>query len=67
VMGVRTLAVYGLPLGLMGAGFLIERVGYPLMITVSAAVGLLFTGLIALRWRAGMWQRDRLRLRPEGR
>jgi MFS family permease len=67
VMGVRTLAVYGLPLGLMGAGFLIERVGYPLTITVSAAVGLLFTGLIALRWRAGMWQRDSLRLRPEGR
>ena len=29
VMGVRTLAVYGLPLGLMAAGVLIERIGYP--------------------------------------
>ena len=54
VMGVRTLAVYGLPLGLMGAGVLIEWIGYPMTITVSAALGLVFTVLIALRWRT-MW------------
>jgi MFS family permease len=57
VMGVRTLAVYGLPVGLMAAGFLIERIGYPLTITVSAALGLLFTVLIAIRWRAAVWRR----------
>jgi len=57
VMGVRTLAVHGLPLGLMGSGFLIERLGYPLTITVSAATGLLFTVLIAVRWRAAVWRR----------
>jgi MFS family permease len=57
VMGVRTLAVYGLPLGLMGSGFLIERLGYPLTISVSAATGLLFTVLIAIRWRAAVWRR----------
>ncbi|HTO10709.1 MAG TPA: MFS transporter [Candidatus Binatia bacterium] len=57
VMGVRTLAVYGLPIGLMAAGFLIERIGYPLTITVSAALGLLFTVLIAVRWRAAVWRR----------
>ena len=34
VMGVRTLAVYGLPLGLMASGALIERIGYPLTITI---------------------------------
>lgn len=56
VMGVRTLAVYGLPLGLMGSGFLIERIGYPLTITVSATVGLAFTLVIGLKWRARMWQ-----------
>lgn len=58
VMGVRTLAVYGLPVGLTAAGFLIERIGYPLTISVSAAAGLLGTVLIAARWRASVW-RDR--------
>jgi len=58
VMGVRTLAVYGLPVGLMASGVLIERLGYPLTITVSAAVGLLVTVLIAIRWRAAVWTRS---------
>jgi len=57
VMGVRTLAVYGLPIGLMASGFVIERIGYPLTISLSAAFGLLFTILIGLRWRASIWTR----------
>jgi MFS family permease len=57
VMGVRQLAVYGLPLGLMAAGVLIERIGYPLTITGLAAAGLLGTVLIAVRWRASVWRR----------
>jgi hypothetical protein len=60
VMGVRTLAVYGMPLGLVAAGALIERIGYPLTISTAAAAGLVFTGLIGLRWRARLWQRERL-------
>lgn len=56
VMGVRTLAVYGLPLGLMGSGVLIERIGYPLTVTVSATLGLATTVAIGLKWRSGMWQ-----------
>lgn len=56
VMGVRTLAVYGMPLGLMGSGVLIERIGYPLTIGVFCAVGLVFTLLIGIRWRASMWR-----------
>lgn len=60
VMGVRTLAVYGLPLGLMASGALIDRIGYPFTISASAAVGLLFTLLIGLKWRASMWQRGRV-------
>jgi Na+/melibiose symporter-like transporter len=63
VMGVRMLAVYGLPLGLLASGFLIERIGYPLTITASSAIGLLFTVLIGIRWRGSMWQR---RPRPSG-
>src|SRR5688572_6657444 len=51
VMGVRTLAVYGMPLGLLGSGFLIERVGFPLTVSISCALGILCTLLIAVRWR----------------
>jgi hypothetical protein len=55
VMGVRMLAVYGLPLGLIGSGALIDRIGYPLTISTLSVVGLVFTLLIGIRWRASMW------------
>jgi MFS family permease len=61
VMGVRMLAVYGMPLGLIASGFLIERVGFPLTIGGAAGLGLLFTGLIGIKWRASLWQRERQR------
>jgi hypothetical protein len=57
VMGVRALAVYGLPVGLMISGALVERIGYMLTVSAFSAVGLVFTLLIGLRWRASMWQR----------
>ena len=59
-MGVRMLAVYGMPLGLIASGALIERIGYPLTISAMAAVGLVFTLLIGIRWRTSMWQRGPL-------
>ncbi|HEV2057047.1 MAG TPA: MFS transporter [Methylomirabilota bacterium] len=55
VMGVRMLAVYGLPLGLMASGALIDLIGYPLTISALSVVGLAFTLLIGIRWRASMW------------
>ncbi|MBI2202486.1 MAG: MFS transporter [Candidatus Rokubacteria bacterium] len=55
VMGVRSLAVYGLPIGLVVAGALIERMGYPVAITLSSLFGLLFTAVIALKWRESVW------------
>lgn len=57
VMGVRMLAVYGLPLGLMASGALIDRIGYAPTIAALAAVGLLFTLLAGITWRASLWQR----------
>ncbi|HWN03487.1 MAG TPA: MFS transporter [Candidatus Dormibacteraeota bacterium] len=59
VMGVRSLCVYGLPIGLIASGALIERIGYPLTVTALAAVGLAFTVLIGIKWRAAMWRRAR--------
>ena len=57
VMGVRMLAVYGLPVGLVAFGLLIDRIGYPATITVAAAIGLICTVLIGARWRASIWAR----------
>jgi hypothetical protein len=59
VMGARMLAVYSLPLGLLVFGVLIERVGYPLTVTLGVAVGLTFTALIAARWRQSLWRDGR--------
>ena len=56
VMGARTLAVYGLPLGLMGAGVLIQQIGYPATVTVLCATGLALTLVIGVRWRATLWR-----------
>ncbi|MGE0725750.1 MAG: MFS transporter [Alphaproteobacteria bacterium] len=55
VMGLRMLAVYGMPLGLLAAGPLIERIGFAAMATLYGSVGLALTILIALRWRAHLW------------
>jgi MFS family permease len=55
VMGVRTLAVYGLPLGLMASGALIDWVGFPVTATLYCLAGLVFTSLIGTRWRAHLW------------
>jgi hypothetical protein len=49
------LAVYGMPLGLMASGVLIDLIGFPQTITVSAVVGLVFTLLIGVKWRASLW------------
>src|SRR5262249_54429559 len=46
VMGVRTLAVYGLPVSLILAGVLIERLGFPATNTLFAPVRVGGTGWI---------------------
>jgi predicted MFS family arabinose efflux permease len=58
VMGVRMLAIYGLPLGLLAAGALIERFGFTATATGYCIVGLLMTGAIAARWRSALWPKD---------
>lgn len=58
VMGVRALAVYTLPIGLLTAGALIERIGYPATATLYAGFGILVTLLIAVYWRNAVWRID---------
>jgi predicted MFS family arabinose efflux permease len=55
VMGMRMLAVYGLPLGLLAAGPLINALGFAATATLYGAIGLAATALIAVYWRAHLW------------
>jgi predicted MFS family arabinose efflux permease len=56
VMGLRMLAVYGLPLGLLAGGALVERIGFTPQALLYALVGLALTTLITLRWRDVLWR-----------
>src|SRR5438874_1433956 len=58
VMGVRMMAIYGVPIGLLIAGLLIERLGFVPTASLYCAIGIGLTGLIALRWRADLWPID---------
>ena len=55
VMGVRMLAVYGLPLGLLLSGPLVEHAGFAATGSLYSLLGFGFTLLIAVRWRAHLW------------
>jgi predicted MFS family arabinose efflux permease len=58
VMGVRMLAVYGYPVGMVAAGPLIERFGYAATATTYCIVGMFFLLVIAVRWRDELWRVD---------
>ena len=58
IMGVRQLAIYGSPIGLLGAGALIEYVGFAVTASLYCLVGAALTGLIAVYWRAALWPVD---------
>jgi MFS family permease len=52
VMGVRMMAVYGLPLGLLLGGYLSEQLGVPRTLTLLGVLGLALTIGAAFRWPA---------------
>ncbi len=51
VMGVRMLAVYGLPIGLAAGGPLVEALGFQTTVFAAAGFGLITIAAIAWRWR----------------
>ncbi|MBM3522199.1 MAG: MFS transporter [Alphaproteobacteria bacterium] len=58
IAGLRTLAVYGLPMGLWASGPMIERLGFATATTIFGTVGLVATVLmLALGWRH-LWPAD---------
>lgn len=55
VMGVRMLAIYSLPFGLVAAGSLIGEIGFAATGTLYALTGLALMLVILLHWRADLW------------
>jgi hypothetical protein len=58
VMGMRMLAIWGLPLGLLAAGPIIARFGYSASTLIYAGIGLAATIAMSYRWRRALWQRS---------
>jgi len=55
VMGVRMLAVYGLPMGLLLSGPLVEHLGFAVTGSIYSLLGIAITLLIVMRWRDQLW------------
>jgi Na+/melibiose symporter-like transporter len=55
VLGVRMLAIYTLPLGLLASGPLIENFGFRAMGSGYCLAGLALTLLIGMRWHRHIW------------
>jgi MFS family permease len=58
IMGIRMLAIYGNLPGLLASGPLIANFGYPVTAMLYCAIGILFTLIIAARWRVQLWRLD---------
>ena len=54
-MGVRMLAVYGMVIGLLLAGPLVEHTGFAVTGSIFSVVGIVFTIVIGVRWRRHLW------------
>jgi hypothetical protein len=55
IMGMRTLAIYGLPIGLLVSGPVIARWGFPATAALYGGAGCLGTLLVLLVWRRHLW------------
>jgi len=55
VLGIRMLAIYTLPLGLLASGPLIENFGFRVMGSGYCLAGLALTLLIGMRWHRHIW------------
>ena len=58
VMGIRMLAIWGLPLGLLAAGPIIAGLGFSATTLLYAGLGLAATIAIGYRWRRALWRRS---------
>ncbi len=57
VMGMRMLAIWGLPIGLLASGPLVESIGYVATAGLYSALGLILTLALTFYWRRALWDR----------
>jgi MFS family permease len=57
VMGIRMLAIWGLPLGLVASGPIIAGVGFAATTLIYGGLGLAATIVIGYRWQQALWQK----------
>jgi predicted MFS family arabinose efflux permease len=57
VMSMRIVAIWGLPLGLLASGPIIEHFGYTACVALYAILGLAATFYVGYRTRAALWHR----------
>ena len=55
VMGIRMLAIYTLPVGLVISGTLIETMGFRAAMSLYMITGIILTICIGLRWYSDLW------------
>jgi MFS family permease len=55
VMGMRMLAIWGLPLGLFLSGPLVESVGYAATAVLYSLLGLALCLFMVVYWRQALW------------
>jgi MFS family permease len=58
IMGLRVLAIWGLPLGLLISGPLISSIGFVATTVLYTTLGILATVTVAWKWRERLWQAD---------
>ena len=56
VMGMRMLAIWGLPLGLLMSGPLINNFGFYITASVYSLIGLVLTVAMTYYWRVYLWR-----------
>ena len=56
VMGMRVLAIWGLPLGLLASGPLIRHLGYAACTVIYGTLGLAATFAVGYRCRDALWR-----------
>lgn len=58
VMGVRMLAIYTLPLGLLASGPILATLGFRALVVLYVGLGLALVGVIAMAWRHDLMLRE---------
>jgi MFS family permease len=54
VIGIRILAIYGVPIGLMGTSYFIHMIGFQGTVNMYVVIGITLTAIIWFKWRKAL-------------